>query len=353
MARMLLRRGLPRDVNAATNLTAFLVTTVATVLGVRGALAASGYPRIADGGLHIAHVLWGGLLLALGLGLQLSFVGAVIRPVAAIVGGIGFGLFLDEVGKFVSADTNYFFKPAVAIMYVTIVLLVLLTHWFHTARPPQPEELLAGAVTEAGAASAGGFSAKRRAMALDLVDRAGPVPGADETRRLIEALPYDGKELLDPVLALRGIWEKLKRVFHTKLARRITLIILCVQAFGTLLVITGTTIIEIFDRSYLDENFRSIGSIGSSACSAISGLCAALGLWYWRRNRDVAWGWFQRALLVDLLLTQVFALAQSQFSGLPGVFLDLVMLAVIAAARAGDRAQVLTAPPAPRPPAPA
>src|SRR4051812_42537166 len=76
----LLARGLPRDPHASPHLTAMLVSAVATVLLVRGFLAAAGYPQIGGGGLHIAHVLWGGLLMVLGLVLLLSFAGPVIRP---------------------------------------------------------------------------------------------------------------------------------------------------------------------------------------------------------------------------------------------------------------------------------
>ena len=39
----------------------FLVSAVATLLIIRIFLEATGYPQLGGNGLHIAHVLWGGL----------------------------------------------------------------------------------------------------------------------------------------------------------------------------------------------------------------------------------------------------------------------------------------------------
>ena len=52
-----------RDNRALTRFELFLFAAVATVLLVRTFLAVSGYPQVGGGGLHIAHVLWGGLLM--------------------------------------------------------------------------------------------------------------------------------------------------------------------------------------------------------------------------------------------------------------------------------------------------
>src|SRR5690348_8702951 len=86
--------------NAARYLRAFAFAGIGTVLLTRAYLGVTGYPRLGEGSLHIAHVLWGGLLMVVAIGLATVLYGHTARVTGAIVGGVGFGLFLDEVGKF-------------------------------------------------------------------------------------------------------------------------------------------------------------------------------------------------------------------------------------------------------------
>src|SRR3982751_6648780 len=93
----------------------FFVSAVSTVVLIRILLEATGYPQLGGGGLHIAHVLWGGLGMLVAIVLLLLYLSPTTRLVAAVVGGAGFGAFVDELGKFVTSDNNYFFKPTAAI----------------------------------------------------------------------------------------------------------------------------------------------------------------------------------------------------------------------------------------------
>ncbi|NUO55620.1 MAG: hypothetical protein HOV78_03100, partial [Hamadaea sp.] len=85
--------------DATRYLRAFALAGIGTVLLIRVYLGMTGYPKLGSGNLHIAHVLWGGLLMAVAVGAATIFYGRSARFAAAVVGGVGFGLFLDEVGK--------------------------------------------------------------------------------------------------------------------------------------------------------------------------------------------------------------------------------------------------------------
>src|SRR5256714_12396884 len=115
-----MQRFAPRHLVRAADadlLDTFLVSAIATLIVIRIFLEATGYPQLGGGGLHIAHVLWGGLGMLVAIVLLLLYLSPTTRLVAAVIGGAGFRAFVDQPGKFVTADHNYFFKPTAAILY--------------------------------------------------------------------------------------------------------------------------------------------------------------------------------------------------------------------------------------------
>ena len=103
-----------------------LVSFGATVIVTRVFLELTGYPQLAARQLHIAHVLWGGLLLFIAALFPLILANQWALTVGAVLSGVGVGLFIDEVGKFITRDNDYFYPPAAAIIYAFFLLTVLL-----------------------------------------------------------------------------------------------------------------------------------------------------------------------------------------------------------------------------------
>jgi hypothetical protein len=94
------------------------------------------------------------------------------RLVAAVAGGAGFGAFVDELGKFVTSDNDYFFKPTAAILYTLFVVLFLATREIRRFRALSPEECLVNAVELAERLASGTLTADDRDRALQLLARA-------------------------------------------------------------------------------------------------------------------------------------------------------------------------------------
>jgi hypothetical protein len=106
-----------------------LVTIISFALSVsltRFFLNITGYPQIGGSQLHIAHVLWGGLLLFVGGLFPLIFANKRAFDLSALLSGAGVGLFIDEVGKFITRDNNYFFPAAAPIIYIFLLLVALI-----------------------------------------------------------------------------------------------------------------------------------------------------------------------------------------------------------------------------------
>jgi hypothetical protein len=96
----------------------------ATVILTRLFLELTGYPQLGNENLHIAHVLWGGLILFLASLIALTFANRSVYPVVAILSGIGMGLFIDEVGKFITRTNDYFYPAAAPIIYGVFLISV-------------------------------------------------------------------------------------------------------------------------------------------------------------------------------------------------------------------------------------
>lgn len=301
----LLRWGLPRDHRAMEHVITFVVLTLATILVTRLFLLATGYPQVGGDGLHIAHVLWGGALMVAAFLMLLLFIGPVVRPAAVVVGGIGFGLFIDEVGKFLTDDNDYFYEPAIAIMYAVVVAIVVASDVVTSRRSRAPSEDVAAAADIAVTGLVGGLSVRQRAVATELLERAadrsdGPavaVAGADEVRALLEALPSDDDELPDPVRALtHRSADAARRIVSETNGWRIAL-------WGTAVLLLASVVVAVTDVA------AALNS-GVAFLIVVSGLSllASWVLWFlaWQAQRSDG-GTTARSRALDLLRGAVAA----------------------------------------------
>ena len=122
---ILLRRPVRRE-GSSQYVVFVLVSFAVSVSVTRLFLSLSGYPQIGNGELHIAHVLWGGLLLFIAAILPLLISDRRIYKAAAILAGVGIGLFIDEVGKFITQRNDYFYPAAAPIIYIFFMLTLML-----------------------------------------------------------------------------------------------------------------------------------------------------------------------------------------------------------------------------------
>jgi hypothetical protein len=129
-----IRKAVKRE-DAEQYLVITLLSFAASVILIRLFLELTGYPQVGNSELHIAHVLWGGLLLFVASLLPLVFANRWVYKAGALLAGVGVGLFIDEVGKFITQSNNYFYPAAAPIIYAFFLLTVLLYLRVRRARP--------------------------------------------------------------------------------------------------------------------------------------------------------------------------------------------------------------------------
>ena len=124
--------------HASRYLLLMLLSFAFSVSATRLFLYLTGYPQIGGGNVHISHVLFGGLILFIACILPLVLANDWVHTLSAILCGFGTGLFIDEVGKFITANYNYFSPSAAPIIYAFFLLSVLLFTQVRTRHHPSP-----------------------------------------------------------------------------------------------------------------------------------------------------------------------------------------------------------------------
>jgi hypothetical protein len=338
-ARIAFLRRSPRNADFGRLLESFLVAAIATILLIRTQLWLTNYPQLGGGGLHIAHLLYGGIFMVIAIGILLTLLGRAPRSPAAIIGGVGFGFFIDELGKFVTEDNNYFFEPAAAIIYLVFVGLFLLVRALKRDAVLTPVDRLSNAIDLVGEAARRPFDENQKRRALELLrgaEDAGPL--VEPVRRLIAEL--DALPPAEPPRLAR--WGGAVRGRYFELVERPWFVRLLAWIFAVWAVLSLLAVVELvlslgFDWGGARSGFRrddiarlpfiNWASLVSSTASAVLVVGGLLRLR--RRRRIDAYRLFSYALLVAIFITRVFAFVESQFGAVFGLAVDLLLLVTV------------------------
>jgi hypothetical protein len=323
-----------RNIRARDQLELFLLAAITSLLAVRFYLYITGYPQIGSGGLHIAHMLWGGALMLGGIVIGLSFLGARAQRLMALIGGVGFGVFIDELGKFITRDNNYFYQPAIGIIYAIFIILYLLFNFLSRSRPLDSREYQLNALSQLEEAIVRDMDPTEKQQVKELLERADqqdPVTIQLEkvlanTRTVAHGKPNSMKRFvrwLDRQYVL--FWKRRSSNLLVRLFFIAEVAMFVVAVLGVIYAtVDGAFDIFKSDLSYSEELVW--GQLLSSLVAAGFAIWGAVLL---RRSRLRAYEQFRRATLINIFLTQFFMFSRIEFSALPGFVFNLVLLGLV------------------------
>jgi hypothetical protein len=271
----------------------------------------------------------------------LSFIGKTIQRWASLLGGLGFGVFIDEIGKFVTSNNDYFFQPAVALIYVVFVLTFLAMHVIHSRPRYSPTEYLMNALHQMEEVVFQDLDSAERRQTLALLGKCNPANPL--VTCLIDLL--NRTDLVD--VAPPGLLGRLRRMwrrFYRKLAHLPKFPTMVIWLFvvqlalkllyvGVLVFLVGygwnsielKGVVAWFLGRVEDLTFVDYAQLLSSV---LSGVFVLVGVLRIRRSRTAAFLAFEHSLLVSIFLTQAFSFYKQQFFALIGLALNTLLLVI-------------------------
>lgn len=324
-----------RDRNGSALSELWLVSAIVTVIVIRVYLHVTGYPQVGGDTLHIAHMLWGGLLMAISFGMLILFASDAWKPISALIGGIGFGTFIDEIGKFITQDNDYFFRPAIGVMYAVFILLIAVARYLDRKRDPTEADNLFYAAEGVNWQAIGKLNEERQHDALHRIERSGNTSEfARQLRSLLEAAELNENSEQSRMM-------KVRRAFQERYEREIG----DGSPKGWVIGLVVLRIAQLLAAAWLgwragvidfSNGVRWFEWTGFAIGAASGGLAIIALVKMIGGNRLSAIQMLVLSALVSILFGQLWTFASIQVIALAGLVIDLLTLGLLRAALATE-----------------
>ncbi len=325
-------KNLIRDISFSENFEIFFVSAICAILGIRIYLEATHYPQIGGNGIHIAHMLWGGLFMIIAILAMLLFLNKSAKKFGAFVGGLGFGIFIDELGKFITSDNNYFFKPTFAIIYVIFVVLYLIFYELEKRQHFSQNDYLINSLELLKKAIVQKLDAQEKKQALQLLTK------ADKDNPITKLLAHM-YEHTDTILPHKpGIFSRMRDYLRNMYIKLITKkwFIIFFNAFFILqfivsLIVFSASAYIVYDLLFqhsapIREITNNIPDMLNLAATTIAGIFIIIGVIKMKSSRLEAYKMFKVSLLICILFIQVFSFYQEQLAAFTDLLFNILIL---------------------------
>jgi hypothetical protein len=271
-------------------------------------------------------------LLIVAAYLPLAYANRGAYQASALLGGIGIGLFIDEVGKFITQANDYFFPPALPLIYGFILLNVLVYQYFRRQSKESPrqamyhvleglQDVLDGDLDSAEAAKLEAQLAVARQS-----DRAEIVSLANALSDFLE------KENEHLIPAKPDFWKRLTKWIDAaghRLGRSRHRTVISVLLIGWVLFVAGYITIIIQGEVNLDSRVLQ-WRIPLIVIQIVVGILLLFATLLWLRKRESLGLKFGiSAFLISLVALQLLYFYISQFLAITATLLQLAILLVL------------------------
>lgn len=313
----------------------FIVSSLVAILGIRLFLKLTSYPQLGGLGLHISHMLWGGLLMFIAIVILLTFLNTNVKQIATVIGGLGFGTFIDEIGKFVTSDNNYFYQPTFALIYLIFIILYLVLHFFDKRHEFTKKEYLVNSIELFKDAVINDLDREEQKRAMEYLQKA---DSDDAIVRTLSDLYRNFAHIKTTTPSLLSRLKKTLHKFYISLIRKkwfktAIIVFFLFQAIismiigGFLLFTRNLSILPalLLSHSFSTESFNTIHLV----TTLISLLLILFGITRIYASRLSAYLMFKRSILISILISQVFAFYYDPLNAFATLIFNIVILTAL------------------------
>lgn len=305
----------------------FFVSAIVSIIAIRFYLELTGFPQIGAGDLHIAHMLWGGLLLTISLLGSLIYLNNDAKHLWAILGGAGFGTFIDEIGKFITHDNNYFYQPTFALIYVIFVCLYLIYRNLLHRRSFTKKEYLVNSIEKLKEVVTNEMDQE------ELIEVMKYLKQSDQRNKITKFLSKSFRTLSDIPPRSPSLYHSLKMWLTHWCFQLITqrwvvrLLVLFFLLRSAEFIVRGFELII----NTFSQNLATLQLLPTLNVFAIflQAVLTVIGALLMRRSRIKAFRFFRNSLLVSIFVLQLFIFYQNPLLGLLTTLRDVALLTMV------------------------
>lgn len=325
-----------RRENAENYLLVSLVAFAVTVVLTRVFLQITGFPQVGNGVLHIAHAIWGGFFLFVAVIFPLVWANRWAIQTSALLSGIGIGLFIDEVGKFITQTNDYFFPPALALIYGFFLLVVFVYLYFRKPKREDPREAMYHILAGLQDALDGDLDTEE----AEGIETRLAIARESERGQIVFMAHAIGEYMrLDSshILAARpGYWKRVvgqADAFGLRLGRRSHRIIISVLLFSWVILVVGFIGLLLLAPPTIEDQIMQWRTVLIGTQLIVGGLMIAALITWLAGEEDLGLKFAVIGLLLSLISLQTLYFYLSQFSAITFALIQLAFMLILLAYR--------------------